>query len=583
MNKVKEILDTTNLLFDEIESSFKVGAKKIEFKTLFSLMQDLYDLMQSLDLLDTKNCSKLAISRYIPLLNLLIKLDSKYNCEERLVVYHDHLKKAYTYAARINFEHFLIRYEWDSNDKVYEKRNEILRSYVYYLNYMCYHPEFETIVCNLPSGYGKTRIEKLYEAFRLGLDPTGTFLSICSNDGLVKSASRSVIDIIKSEEYAEIFPKLNFLKDKKLFLKETDGEWKLKYCHLNNSYIAQSRESNVIGVRANLSIHIDDMYGDPAEALNMTLNRRLWEKYLTVWLERYVKNKTIQKVITGTLWSPFDLLSQIIDSLKKEHNFTPHPKFKFTKISEDGKHVIIQVPALDPETGESTCPELVSTEELLKKKAKMSNYLWQCNFQQNPIPPEGLEFDWKAIKTYETMPINETGYTEAVLDTVRKGHDYVSMPIFQKYGDDYAFIDVLFERNAMTELYDKICDKIIDNHVVKLVIENNTDTSLKTLLDKMLFERGYFACIIIEKFNTEPKQIRIQREQGIIKRRIWFPCKELFGVTTQMGQFMEQMTMFSFMIANKFDDAIDSVALFSTMIIQGGAKPQKARAVKRLF
>ena len=213
----------------------------------------------------------------------------------------------------------------------------------------------------------------------------------------------------------------------------------------------------------------------------------------------------------------------------------------------------------------------------------MSNYLWQCNFQQNPIPPDGLEFDWKNLKTYDVIPINETGYTEAVLDTVRTGHDYVSMPIFQHYGDDYALVDVLFERNAMTELYDKICDKIIDNHITKLVIENNTDTSLKTLIGKMLEERGYFACVILEKYNTEKKEIRIQREQGVIKRKIWFPAKEIFGVTTQMGMFMEQMTMFSFMMSNKFDDAIDSVALFSSMIIQGGIKKNKVKAIKRPF
>ena len=580
MNSAKELIQTIDLLLTEIEKSYEYNKKNIKFETLYSLMKDLAALMSNLDLVDRKNCSKIAITRYIPLLNLLIRIDKD---EERLIDYHDFLKSAYTYGARISFEHFLIRYEWDSNDKVYEKRNEILKSYVFYLNYMCYHPEFETIVCNLPSGYGKTRIEKLYEAFRLGLDPTGTFLSICSNDGLVKAASRSVIDIIKSEEYALIFPHLDYSKDKKIFVKETDGEWKLKQCHLNNSYIAQSRESNVVGVRASLSIHIDDMYGDPAEALNMSLNRRLWDKYITVWVERFVKNKTVQKVITGTLWSPYDLLSQIIDSLKKEHTFIPHPKYKFTQISEDGKHVIIQVPALDPFTGRSTCPELVSTEELLLKKAKMSNYLWQCNFQQNPIPPEGLEFDWKNLKQYDYIPVNETGFTEATLDPARRGHDFVSMPIFQQYGDDYALVDVLFERNAMSELYDKIVDKIIDNNVVKLVIENNTDTSLKTVLEERLFSRGYYNCIMIEKYNTTKKELRIQSQQGNIKRKIWFPNKDLHGITTPMGMFMEQMTMFSFTMPNKFDDAIDSVAMFCSEIIEGKAKPQKAHAIKRPF
>ena len=48
-----------------------------------------------------------------------------------------------------------------------------------------------------------------------------------------------------------------------------------------------------------------------------------------------------------------------------QHKFVKHPKYPYTWVSEDGSCAIIQVPALDYETGESTCPELKSTKELL--------------------------------------------------------------------------------------------------------------------------------------------------------------------------------------------------------------------------
>ena len=50
-----------------------------------------------------------------------------------------------------------------------------------------------------------------------------------------------------------------------------------------------------------------------------------------------------------------------------------------------------------------------------------------------------------------------------------------------------------------------------------------------------------------------------------------------------MGMFMEQLTMFSFTMPNKFDDAIDSVAMFCSEIIQGNAKPAKIMPIRRPF
>lgn len=579
LNK-EEVYATIDEYLTQIEAGFKQKKKRIPYNTICSLMKDLSDLMSVYDTLDTKKCSKLAICRVIPVLNVLIKYDK---AQENLIFYHDFLKQAYTYGARIDFEHFLIRYEWDLKDKVYEPRKEILRSYVFFLNYMCYHRDFQTIICNLPSGYGKTRIEKLYEAFRLGLDPSGTFLSICSNDNVVKSSSRSVINIIKSEEYGEIFPQLNYERDKKLFDKETDERWRLKYCGLGATYLTYSRGSNAVGERANLSIHLDDMYADPAEALDMNLNRKLWDNYQTVWTQRYCKGMTPQMVITGTLWSPYDLLSQIIHTLESEHKFFYMKNFKFTRISEDKHHVIIQVPALDPDTGESTCPKLVSTEELLRKKRNISNYLWQCNFQQQPIPPDGLAFDYKNLRTYTTIPVNESNYTKASLDPARKGHDYLAMGIYQDYGDDYALVDCLFERKAITELYDKIVDKIIEDHVILLVLEENIDSSLKSILESKLEEREYYACKIVPLYNTVKKETRIQGEEGVIKRRIVFPAQGMFGMATEMGQFMDQITMYSFNMPNKFDDALDSVAMFSREVIQENSKPNKITPIPRPF
>lgn len=434
-----------------------------------------------------------------------------------------------------------------------------------------------------------SRVTCYYEAWRLGVQSGGCFLRISYSDLLAKGFSRSVIDIIKSEEYAFVFPHLNYKKNKKkLFTKETDEEWRLSTAKLLQSYMARSRDGQINGTRASLSIDIDDMLKDDKEALNMDLHKDIWIKWVNVIQSRRTLGKKIGYVIVGTKWSPYDLICRVSQDLKETHDFKDDPKFKYTEIAKDGTAVIINVPALDYETDESTCPKVISTEELHEIRRKNTPYYFQSVYQQNPIPPEGLDFAYEALNTYDVVPRmgnpREEGrydYTLASLDPARKGKNYVSMPIHCRMGELYPLVDVLFEKKAMSDLYEDIVAKIIQHKVIRLVLENNIDTSLKKILDDMLHERGYYSCEIIEHYSLGKKEDRIRDQQGVIRNQIVFPRKGLFPVNTPMGKFMEQLTTFSFDFPNKYDDAIDSEAMFAHQIILDRASGQKAQVLSR--
>lgn len=568
-------------ILNTLEHEYRVNrGKKIPLDNVFQVMQDLYGLFNNYAELDIKHCTELIKKRYIPLIKLLTRLDK--NMEHK-TTYLKHLENAYRLGAKYDFACFLIYYEWENEDKIFEKRYSILHSYVYYLNEMAHDPTFELIIANLPSGYGKTRIVKLYEAWRLGFDPKGTFLDLCSNDTVVKGGSRSVIDIIKNERYGLIFPNMNYQANgKDLFLKETDGEWKVKDCSMLASYYASTTNSNVVGVRASLSIHIDDLYADYKEALDENLNTYYLNKYLTVWKKRYVQNKTPQVIISGTMWSPTDFIVKVIDLTEQEDKFISHPKFKYTKISGDGKKVIIQVPALDPITDKSTCEELRSTAELHKERRSMDTYLWETNFQQNPTTPEGLEFDWKNLETYDEKPQNQYNCAYAVIDGTRKsGKDFFSMPIYYDYYEKYALVDAIFTKIATSDLINDIVQKIVDHHIVKLVIESNVDGGLKKVLEEKLHNLGVYYCVIIEKYNTVPKKIRIEAEKGNIRKHIVFPSKGALEPNTDLSRHMQNLVLYNSIGRNVNDDAPDSNAMFTSEIIGGKSKPNKAKFYKK--
>ena len=427
-----------------------------------------------------------------------------------------------------------------------------------------------------------TNPEKIAEAWSYGIDDRGAMLALCSNDDVVKSGSRTVIDEIKSEAFGEVFPHLKYNEDdKNFFLKETDEKWKLKNAKLQYSYYAKTTQANVVGSRASKWIHIDDLYPDYKEAMNQSLNKYYYNKSITVWEKRFIQNKKAKKVITGTLWASGDYIDLKIKQLEKEHKFTPHPKYKYTRISEDKSCVIIQVPALDYETNQSVCPEIKSTEELLKEKANMEEYLWETNFQQRPTNPEALIFSYDKIRTYENIPETDTKSSYAVIDATRKsGKDFFAMPIFKKvkneYIYDYYLKDCLFTRTATKDMYDDIVDKIIEHHIIMLVIESNVTSELKQALEDRLKIKGITYCEIYEKYNTTPKSTRITNESGVIKKQIVFPRQNMFGISTPMGKFMDNLTRYNSTGSNENDDAPDSCALMSSEIIEENALPQKA-------
>ena len=578
----KEIYTNIDQILNILENNFKYKyGEKIPYDDVFEMIKDLYILFQNFEN-RTKECGQVIIKRYIPLLDLLIKVD---NNPDHVIKYEEILKYSYKVGARISLEHYMVYREWNEpeKEKFFEPRYNILSGYIHFLQEIDTNPNFLTLIFNAPSGYGKTFPEKISEAWSYGgADERGTILALCSNDEVVKGGSRVVIDEIKSEHFGEVFPHLKYDKeDKEFFLKETDGNWKLKNCKMLSSYYASTTNSNVVGERASKRIHIDDLYPDYKEALNQELNKYYLNKSMTVWEKRFIQNKPPKVVITGTLWASGDYIDLKIQQLKKENVFVPHPKYPYTLVSEDGSIAIIQVPALDYETDESTCPEIKSTAELRKERNRMDEYLWETNFQQRPTNPEALAFSYDKLRTYETFPETEYQSAYAVIDATRKsGKDFFSMPIFKKVPNDntmdYYFKDCLFTRTATKDMYDEIVDKIIEHHIITLVIESNVTSELKQAIEMKLKQRGALFCEILEKYNTVPKAMRIESEKGIIKKQMVFPAKNLHGENTHIGKFMNNLTLYNSSGTNANDDAPDSCALFAGEIIEENSQPQVA-------
>lgn len=489
-------------------------------------------------------------------------------------------KLFFALSARRILKNFALYVEQYKNKKVWDKTLETVESVFYYSDIFSVSPTLNLMRSSLMPSMGKSYIANLFTAQSIGNDPNVQILRITYSDDLCVSTTRQTAGIINSRAFREIFPRYQDYPGDKIFKSQTSYSICIIDCEDEYNLNSVTRDGQSTGKRAQILI-IDDLLKDDTESYNKDLHKRMIDRYESTWTSR-ASDDNLKIMLLGTMWADTDLLNVLYDRAMEEDELIPDPKHKFTEVSKNGSSVWIGVPALD-ENDKSTCPLRYSTKSLKKKRKNMDRFLWMCVYQQNPIAPEGLEFDWSVLSQYDSIPNWEVECRYASLDPARKGKNYVSMPILYKFKQDerYYLVDFMYKKKSMKELYDIIVDKIIEHRLNKLVLENNIDTSLKEVLDSRLRERGYFGCTIIEKYSSQNKEKRINDHQGDIRNMIVYPKKGTYPKNTDMGKAMEGITSYSFTYPNKFDDGIDSLAMFVMEFISQAYKFAKVRSFDR--
>lgn len=526
---------------------------------------------------------KVAKTKLIPILHKLIE-GSKI---ENMALFFDYYKRAYCFCARRDFECFVDYMEWNMPKKVLANRREYLKPLVDALNRCAFDTRLRYIVASYPPSSAKTYLTTMFSAWAFGLSIDNSIIRLSYSEELALGASNNVKGWISSPEFAEIFSLFKLYNGKPFEIEKT-SDWKIKNSHVSKSnHIARSRGGSVTGERASFAFILDDMLKGAEEVNAIKIQDDMWNQWKTDWINRKTDDP-ITYIFIGTQWSNIDILNRIIDERDGYSPLQPTNN-KYTMESEDHSTIVIRVPLLDEED-KTTCPFLYSQEEAERLRDTTDPFMFSCVYQQSPIAPTGREFDDTLLLHYDELPKTENGELAcskgavATLDPARKGKDNVSMPICKHgYDNYYYFVDCLFQQKPMTDLYDEIVDKIILNMVTLLVIENNTDTSLPTIISDRLKKKNYFLCEIRTKYNTQPKEQRIKDNRGIVRNNIKFKNKTDYAPNSDYGRFMDNLTKYSFDYPAKHDDAPDSISMMASEIIMGKSVLPKAKPFKRTF
>ena len=572
LKKQETTLESTfNDILSVLRSPKMKETDKLQWcNSALSILEEMYKK-------DELGSVKVAKHKLIPILEKLVE-GSKV---ENMALFFDCYKKAYCFCARRDFECFVDYVEWNTPKKVLANRREVLKPYVDALNRIANDDKLQYIIVSYPPSMGKSYLATLFTAWGYGLSINNSVIRMSYSDELVLGFSRTVKGIISSPEFAEIFP-LFKLYNGKPFEVERESDWKIKNANVPKSnHIARTRSGSTTGERASFAIIFDDMTKGAEEANSESVHRGIYDKWNTEWWNRR-DGVRCKFIFVGTQWCNEDILNRIIEDRNKVSRLknTDNP---YVMESEDKSTIVIRVPMLD-ENHKTTCSEVYPQQIAEQIEQNTDPFLFSCVYQQDPLPVSGREFAWENLRTYLNLPSDLESYCMASLDTARKGKDNVSMPIFKPDGNgNYYFVDCIFKQKPMEDLYDEIIEKIIQHRIIKLVIENNIDTSLKTLLTDRLKQRGVNWCEIIEKYNTVKKEERIKNNRGIVQKFVVFLDKTLTKPNSDYGRLMENMTKYSFDKPNLHDDSVDSVCMFASEIIVGKFNFIKPIACKRLF
>ena len=418
-------------------------------------------------------------------------------------------------------------------------------------------------------------------AFIFGNDINADILKVTGNPQMVADGVEKLVKYMLMPRYAKVFPQFEEYNcdSSQMFTSlergsiRSPGRFLLRGSKKGCSFLMVNKDTPVDGGRFMWRFY-DDITRSKDKA-NVVAHEKDISMYMSGWEWRKYDDERSFEVFSGTTYNIQDFLSYA----KRTHggdNAIPSPINEFTSVNPVFKSVFVCVPKLD-KNDNVTFPARYSRQEAIQDRA--NDYeTFMAMEMQTPVPLKGNPFAYGKIQTYSTIPRepSETDVCMATLDPARTGANYVSMPIMEEVNGKYYLKDVVFELRPMDEMYGEIIEKIVKHRIIKLHIERNTDTSLKFLLDKMLYERGINFCEITEVYSTQQKDRKIANAEAAIRNGMVFPEFGMYAQSSPMGEFMKWFTGYSYVTKNAFDDSVDSLAIFADKFILGKTKTAKA-------
>ena len=462
-------------------------------------------------------------------------------------------------AQNLQFDSYCLYLEKnrDPKEKFYQPRRNCLRRLgIPQAFQRLIDDELDVLTISLPPGTGKTSLEKFFHSAVAGWYPMDFSLFYSHSGDITRMYYDGVYDIVtNSDEYTwgEIFPGLHVTNTNAKLEQFNIG----KYKPFPSVQCTSVGAKNAGKVRASRYLFVDDMIGSIEEAMNKNTLEKLWNAYSVDARQRKVTSpfdgKFCKELHLATRWSTLDVIGRL------QQRYEGNDRAEF-----------IAIPDIDPRTGRSNFEYDIggySVENFHDIEMLMDDISYRCLYKQDPIEREGLLYQNDELRRFVDLPNREPDAVLGICDTKEKGIDYMFLPIFYKYDNDYFLVDCICDDNSdFGTQYGRLTDIILRHNVQQVEFESNQGGSrIAFEVQKRVKDQGGM-CNITTKPTETNKETRIIVNSDWVKQNCLFLEKTEYTPKSDYGRMMGFLLGYSVAGKNKHDDVPDGMANFALFV-----------------
>lgn len=457
-------------------------------------------------------------------------------------------KRSLLLDAKYNFDCYCRYLEFNrpAKKKFYEPRRKQLKPIADAMQQLA-DGELDLLAVSLPPGTGKTTLSIFFLSWIGGKNPELSVLGGSHSNSLLHGIFDELLRVLDKDGeylYNDVFPLAPVVGNSGKELR-IDLQTQKRFETFEFSSIGSG---NAGKVRCSRLLYCDDLIDGIETAMSRDRLDKLWQQYYTDLRQRKIGNCAELHVATRwSIWDPIGRLQQEYDGDKR------------------AKFLVFPAMNKNDESNFDYPYSLGFTTEMYKQQREiMDEPSWRALYMNEPIEREGRLYDPEELRYYFALPDVEPDSILAICDTKEQGDDYLAMPIFYQYGQDYYLEQWVCDNGKVEILMEKVVRALIDRKVRLCRIESNRGGTLFAAdVQKRLRELGGITTITT-KWTQTNKEARIQTNSGWVKTHVLFRDQ-----TVQNKEYRTAMNMvigYTMAGKNKHDDTVDVLAMFVDMI-----------------
>ena len=408
-----------------------------------------------------------------------------------------------------------------------------------------YEGKILKLMISLPPRSGKSYTVSLWCSWVIGKNNESALMRNSYAATLAEKFSYDIRDILKKDIYLEVFPDVKLKADKRRI-----DDWAIEGAK-QSSYFCAGVGGAITGKGCDKAAILDDPIKNIEDALSETILDKTWNWYTSTHRSRMESG--CPEIQIATRWSKKDPIGMLLDS------------------PEANEWEIITVPALID--GKSFCEEVKTTEEYLKEKELLDEFVWEAEYMQNPIEAKGLLFPISELNRFSLSELHSKDGVIAYTDTADEGTDHLCSLVAAVKGDYVYITDVVFTQDSVEITEPAVARQYIDNQVDKAEVESNSGgKSFAVNVERLVREHNneitdktkICRTAIRKKPNTVNKETRILMKSGQIKKYFYF--RNDYKPGSDYDRYMRELTSYIKLTKNKKDDAPDATTGLCAMV-----------------